>query len=46
MDDVAEARLVLHQPFEPIEIAAGAILDQRAPQLDQLLAPPAAEPAR
>ena len=37
MDDVAEARLMLDQPFQPVEIAAGAILDQRAPQIDQLL---------
>ena len=37
VDGVAEARLVFDQPFEPVEIAAGAILDQRAPQLDELL---------
>jgi len=30
MDGVAEACLVLDQPFEPIEIAPGAVLDQRA----------------
>ena len=38
VDGVAEARLMLHQPFEPVEIAPGAVLDQRPPQLDQLLA--------
>ena len=32
VDDVAEARLIFDQPLEPIEIAAGASLDQRAPQ--------------
>src|SRR5215831_19453629 len=32
MDGVAEACLVLDQPLESIEIAPGAILDQRAPQ--------------
>src|SRR6266849_9430307 len=37
MDGVAEACLVLDQPFEPIEIAPGAVLDQRAPQIDDLL---------
>ena len=46
VDDVAEARLVLDQPLEPIEIAAGAILDQRTPELDQLAWPPAAAPGR
>jgi hypothetical protein len=37
MDGVAEACLVLDQPFEAIEIAPGAVLDQRAPQIDDLL---------
>src|SRR6185436_13723085 len=35
MDDVAEQRLVLDQLFEPVEVLAGAVLDQRPPQLDQ-----------
>src|SRR5207245_9015716 len=37
MDGVAEACLVLDQPLETVEIAPGAILDQRAPQIDDLL---------
>ena len=37
MDDVAEARLVLDQLLEPVEILAGAVLDQRTPELDQAL---------
>ena len=37
MDGVAEARLVLDQLFQLVEIAAGAVLDQRAPQVDQAL---------
>ncbi len=36
MDDVAEAALVVDHAFEPVEIAAGALLDQRAPQIDEL----------
>ena len=34
MDGIAEARLILYQPLETIEIAPGPILDQRAPQID------------
>ena len=34
--DVAEAALILDHAFEPVEIAAGALLDQRAPQIDEL----------
>ena len=34
VDCVAEARLVLDQPLQAIEIASGAILDQRPPQID------------
>ena len=37
VDGVAEARLVLDQPLQPVEIASGAILDQRPPQIDDLL---------
>ncbi len=33
---VAELALVLDHAFEPVEIAPGAILDQRPPQIDQL----------
>ena len=35
VDDVAELALILDQPLEPVEIAPGAALDQRPPQLDQ-----------
>jgi hypothetical protein len=34
--DVAEPALVGQHALEPIEIAAGALLDQRPPQIDQL----------
>ena len=34
--DVAEAALVVEHALEPVEIAAGALLDQRPPQLDEL----------
>ncbi len=37
VDGIAETRLVLDQPLQAIEIAAGAVLDQRAPELDDLL---------
>ena len=37
MHDVAELALVLDQRVEAVEIAAGAVLDQRAPEIDQLL---------
>src|SRR5206468_7373790 len=33
--DVAEARLVVDQPLEPVEVLARAVLEQRAPELDQ-----------
>ena len=36
MHDVAEAALIGQHALEPIEIAAGALLDQRPPQIDQL----------
>ena len=36
MDRVAELALILHQPVEPVEAAAGALLDERPPQVDQL----------
>jgi hypothetical protein len=36
VDDVAEAALIVDHAFEAIEIAAGALLDQRAPQIDEL----------
>ena len=36
MHDVAEAALVVEHAFEPVETLAGAFLDQRTPQLDQL----------
>ena len=35
--DVAELALVLDQIFQPVEVAAGAVLDQRTPQINQLL---------
>ena len=44
--DVAETRLVVDQPLQPVEIAPGAVLDQRPPEIDELLAPPAAAPGR
>jgi hypothetical protein len=34
--DIAKAALIVEHAFEPIEIAAGALLDQRPPQLDKL----------
>ena len=37
--DVAEAALVVEHALEPVEIAAGALLDQRPPQLDELASP-------
>ena len=36
VDGVAEAALVLDQLLQPVERAAGAVLDQRPPQVDQL----------
>ncbi len=36
MNRVAELALVLDQVFQPVEIAAGAVLDQRPPQIDKL----------
>ena len=35
--DVAEAALIVEHALEPVEILAGALLDQRAPQIDELL---------
>ena len=35
MDHVAEAALVLDQLLQPVELAAGALLDERPPQVDQ-----------
>ncbi len=32
---IAEARLIFDQPLQPVEIAPGPVLDQRAPQIDQ-----------
>ena len=46
VDGIAEARLILDQPLEPIEIAPGPILDQRAPQIDDFLRRRAAGPGR
>ena len=37
MDGVAELALVFEQPLEPVEAAAGAVLDERPPQIDELL---------
>ena len=37
MDGVAELALVLEQALELVEAAAGAILDERPPQIDELL---------
>ena len=34
---VAELALVLEHVFQPVEIAPGAVLDQRTPEIDQLL---------
>ena len=36
MHDVAEAALLLDQLLQPVEFAPGAVLDERAPQVDQL----------
>ena len=36
VDGIAEAPLVFEQPFEAIEAAPGAILDERTPELDEL----------
>ena len=46
VDGVAELALVLDQPLEPVEAAPGAVLDERTPQIDELLARPAAAPGR
>ena len=46
VDGIAEARLVLDQPLQPVEIASGAILDQRAPQIDDFFRRRAAGPGR
>ena len=35
--DIAEAGLLLDQLFEPVEVAAAAVLDQRTPEIDQPL---------
>ena len=37
VDGVAELALVLEHALEPVEAAAGAILDERPPQVDELL---------
>src|SRR5665647_1334066 len=37
MHRVAELALVLEHGFQPVEIAPGAVLDQRTPEIDQLL---------
>ena len=37
MDGIAELLLVKNQPIEAIKIAAGTLLDERAPQVDELL---------
>jgi hypothetical protein len=34
--NVAVLALILHQAFEPIEIAAGTLFDERAPEIDKL----------
>jgi hypothetical protein len=36
VNGVAETCLVFDQPLEPIEVASGAIFDQRPPQIDKL----------
>ena len=36
MHDIAKAALIVEHTFEPIEITAGALLDQRPPQIDKL----------
>ncbi len=36
MDRVTEARLVLHQELKPVEAPPRLVLDDRAPQIDQL----------
>ena len=46
VDHVAEIALVLDEPLEPVEFAAGALLDQRPPEIDQLAGRPAAAPGR
>ena len=37
VDGVAEAALVVDEPFEPVEAAARFVLDDRTPQIDELL---------
>jgi len=37
VDGIAEARLMLDEPLQSVEIASGPILDQRTPQIDDFL---------
>src|SRR4029079_8787526 len=37
VDGVAELALILKHALQPVEAAAGAILDERPPQIDELL---------
>ena len=37
VDGIAEARLMLDETLQPVEIASGPIFDQRAPQIDDFL---------
>src|SRR6185437_16460134 len=37
MHDVAKLALILKQAFETIEIVSGTLLDERPPEIDQLL---------
>ena len=37
MNDIAELSLILDQILQPVEIASGALLDQRTPQIDKPL---------
>ena len=36
VDDVAELALIVEHALEPVEISAGALLDERPPQIDEL----------
>ncbi len=46
VDRIAKLALVLEHVFQPVEIAPGAVLDQRSPEIDQLLGSLAAAPGR
>jgi hypothetical protein len=35
VDDVAVLALIFNQAFEPIEVAAGTLFDERTPEIDK-----------